>query len=75
MELNNAASLGAAICAAVGSGAYAGFDAAIDAMVRPAATFAPDQANRETYAKLREILPGIAQDLDRTNRLIYSVAG
>lgn len=75
MELNNAASLGAAICAAVGSGRYPGFDAAIDAMVRPATTFEPTAVNHETYAALRPALPVLADDLDRTNRLLYTVAG
>ncbi|MFE2990382.1 FGGY-family carbohydrate kinase [Streptomyces sp. NPDC059262] len=38
-EVNNAAGLGSAICAAVGLGAYRTFDEAIDAMVRPGAEF------------------------------------
>ena len=75
MEQNGAAALGAAICAAVGAGAYDGFDAAIDAMVRPATQFTPDADNGRVYARLRQVLPMAEEDLERTNRLLYEVAG
>ncbi|MDR1431362.1 MAG: sugar kinase [Propionibacteriaceae bacterium] len=75
MEVNNAASLGSAICAGVGSGAFASFDDAVQAMVRPAATFTPDAANQRLYQRLAPIHEGLQAALDETNQRLYEVVG
>lgn len=74
-ELNNAASLGSAICAAVGTGVFAGFDEATRAMVRPAAAFQPDPANHEFYTRLRPIHAALASALADTNRQLHGLTG
>jgi xylulokinase len=48
-RMTDAAGLGAAICAAVGSGVHQGFDDAIDAMVSAADTFQPNPDNVLRY--------------------------
>jgi sugar (pentulose or hexulose) kinase len=75
MELNNAASLGSAICAGVGSGAFAGFEEAITAMVRPAGAFQPDPAHQEVYRRLAPVHGRLQAALDQTNRDLYGVVG
>lgn len=75
MELNNAASLGSAICAAVGTGSYASFDEAVAAMVRPATVFEPDPANQEVYARLAPVYAALPAALTRTNEQLYAVVG
>lgn len=75
MELNDAAGLGAAICAAVGTKTYASFDAAVKGMVRPATTFNPGPVNRAIYARLMPIYQGLPNDLDSTDRQLYEVFG
>lgn len=52
--VTDAAGLGAAICASVGTGVHPTWDAAIDAMVRTDATFAPD--------------PGLVAEYERVSR-------
>jgi sugar (pentulose or hexulose) kinase len=47
--LSDAAGLGAAICAAVGSGVHPGFDEAMASMVRPGRTFQPDRQAQRQY--------------------------
>jgi sugar (pentulose or hexulose) kinase len=74
-ELNNAASLGSAICAGVGSGAFAGFDAAIGAMVRPGQTFQPNADNQRLYRRLAPVLEELQAALDQTNRALGEVVG
>lgn len=49
------AALGAAICAAVGTGVHPGFDDAVAAMVRPGATVLPDAAASRAYADLARV--------------------
>lgn len=73
MLWNNAASLGAAICAGVGSGHFSSFDDAIDAMVRAGDRFEPDPENHKTYSALRQVIPVAARDLDLTNRMLYQI--
>ncbi len=51
--VDDAAGLGAAICAAVGAGVHASWDDAVAAMVRPGATFMPDPAGVAAYAPVR----------------------
>jgi sugar (pentulose or hexulose) kinase len=45
----DAAGLGAAICAAVGHGTHAGFDAAVKAMTRPGERLEPDPPAQRHY--------------------------
>lgn len=47
-----ASGLGAAICAAVGTGLHADWDSAVAAMTRPGTVFDPDPRTRETYEHL-----------------------
>lgn len=75
MERTGAAGLGAAICAAVGSGSYDSFDTAIDAMVRPAARFAPDASNHAIYSRLQRVLPQVRADLEPACRKLSDIAG
>ncbi|MFD7182606.1 FGGY-family carbohydrate kinase [Streptomyces sp. NPDC059904] len=74
-EVNNAAGLGSAICAAVGLGAYRTFDEAIDAMVRPGAEFTPDRANHDLYRRLGEVYSDIREHTDELYRRSYDVFG
>ncbi len=53
-KVNNAASLGAAICAAVAIDAYDSFEDAIEQMVRIRQHFEPAQTNAAFYAELNE---------------------
>ncbi|MET7926276.1 hypothetical protein ABZT43_20140 [Streptomyces sp. NPDC005349] len=74
-EVNNAAGLGSAICAAVGLGAYRTFDEAIDAMVRPGAEFTPDQAHHDLYRRLGEVYWDIRQHTDGIYRQSSDIFG
>jgi sugar (pentulose or hexulose) kinase len=53
-QVNGSASLGAAICAAVAVDAYAGFQEAIEAMVKVSDSFQPIQEHSSTYNKMNE---------------------
>ena len=53
--VNDAAGLGAAICAAVGHGIYPDWDQATAAMVSPGATFAPDARSARAYEKINKV--------------------
>ncbi len=46
------AALGAAVCAAVGTGVHPGFDEAVAAMVRPGVVVQPDAAASRAYAEI-----------------------
>ena len=52
--VNGAAGLGSAICAAVATGAYDTFDAAMEQMVRVRDTFYPDEANASIYTEMNQ---------------------
>jgi sugar (pentulose or hexulose) kinase len=52
--VNGAAGLGSAICAAVATGVYETFDAAIANMVRVQDTFYPDEANASIYSEMNQ---------------------
>lgn len=51
--MDDAAGLGAAVCAAVGAGIHPGWDEAVAAMVTTGARFAPDPGGVEQYAAVR----------------------
>jgi len=53
--VNDAAGLGAAICAAVGHGIYPDWDQATAAMVSPGGTFAPDARSARAYEKINKV--------------------
>jgi sugar (pentulose or hexulose) kinase len=48
------ASLGSAICAAVGTGVYPDFETAVEKMTAARESFAPDTANTEVYRRMNE---------------------
>jgi sugar (pentulose or hexulose) kinase len=53
--VNDAAGLGAAICAAVGHGIYPGWDEATAAMVRPGPQFTPDPGAVRAYQQVSQV--------------------
>jgi xylulokinase len=53
--VNDAAGLGAAICAAVGHGIYPDWDQATSAMVRPGDEFTPDAKAAGAYRKINKV--------------------
>jgi xylulokinase len=52
--VSEAAALGAALVAGIGTGVFADVRAAVDAAVRPGATFQPDLTRHAAYRELRE---------------------
>lgn len=54
-EVNGAAGLGSAICAAVAAGVYSSFESAVDHMVRIRDTFVPIPEHVEVYEKMLPI--------------------
>lgn len=64
MHMNNAAGMGAAICAGVGSGVYPSFDAAISKLTSEDKTFEPDDANHEIYDRLLPVYGSLHESLD-----------
>ena len=66
-EMNGAAGLGSAICAAVGVGVYKSFDEAAQAMVRTKDEFAPDETNHALYSKINE---DVYRDITRTTDVV-----
>lgn len=74
-QMNNAASLGSAICAAVGTGVHGSFEEATAAMVRPGGTFQPDRGTHEFYTRLRPVHAALASALADTNRHLHALIG
>ena len=72
-EVNGAAGLGAAICAAVATGAYAGFDEAVENMVRIKDTFMPNQENAAFYDKMYPIYSDITAHTDDILKKSYEL--
>jgi xylulokinase len=62
--LNDAAGLGAAICAAVGHGIYPDWDTAMAAMVSVGDKFAPDAQAARTYQKINKVYAGLTSFTD-----------
>lgn len=75
MEMNNAASLGAAICAAVGAGVYTSFAEATAAMVHPGTKFEPIEKNVAIYGELAPIQKALSQALTPQLTRLYEVVG
>ncbi|MFI9025499.1 FGGY-family carbohydrate kinase [Streptomyces sp. NPDC053560] len=74
-EVNDAAGLGAAMCAAVGTGTHATFDDARDAMARPGKVFTPDPANHALYTRLGKAYRRIQDHTDPVYRETWDVTG
>jgi sugar (pentulose or hexulose) kinase len=74
-RVNNAASLGSAICAAVGSGFYPDFDAAIRTMVGTRDEFVPDAHEQHVYSRLAPTYLSIAEHTDPLFRQTYEQFG
>jgi sugar (pentulose or hexulose) kinase len=62
--VNDAAGLGAAICAAVGHGIYPDWDQATAAMVTAGDEFAPDARAARAYQKINKVYAGLATFTD-----------
>lgn len=60
----DAAGLGAAICAAVGSDVHEDFDTAIAAMTRPGSVFEPDREARDRYQRIRTVYGALPEFTD-----------
>lgn len=73
--VNGAASLGAAICAAVAAGVYPGFEEAVKAMVRVRDVFAPVPENVEFYGKMNEVYREITVYTDEILKKAYQLFG
>jgi xylulokinase len=59
MAVSETACLGAALLAALGTGAFARLDAATAAMIHPASTLEPQEANTACYVALRPLWRGL----------------
>jgi len=71
-EVNGAASLGSAICAAVATGAYDGFETAITKMVRIQDTFEPIAKHTATYCQMNKaVYQHITSDTDKILEKAY----
>ena len=70
----DAVAVGAAICAAVGSGVHGGFEAAMAAMTRPGPVFEPVGESRDRYAELRRTFAGLPEFTDPMFRKMAGLA-
>ncbi|HEY6314228.1 MAG TPA: FGGY-family carbohydrate kinase, partial [Streptosporangiaceae bacterium] len=62
--VNDAAGLGAAICAAVGHGIYPGWDQAAAAMVSPGQQFTPDPRAARAYQQINQVYATVTSYTD-----------
>ena len=73
-EVNDAAGVGAAICAAVGVGAYSSYEEAVAKMVRIVDEFQPDLDNTKLYARVeKDVYRTIKNYSDPVNEKIYNI--
>lgn len=72
-EVNGAAGVGSAICAAVAAGVYGSFEEAVANMVRVKDTFTPIAENVEIYDKARPIYAGITKHTDEILKQTYEL--
>lgn len=71
-QINGAAALGSAICAAVAAGIYPDFKEAVQAMVKVRDEFTPNEANHETYSKIiAGAYRGLPEMLEGTLKTVY----
>ena len=74
--VNGAAGLGAAICVAVATGVYPGFEEAVRGMVRQRDEFSCDPANRESYRRINEgAYKNLPTMLEDTLKTVHAVQG
>jgi sugar (pentulose or hexulose) kinase len=69
--VNDAAGLGAAICAAVGHGIYPDWDQATSAMVRPGDEFTPDAKAAGAYRKINKVYALLTTFTDPLFRSVF----
>ncbi|MET7637816.1 FGGY-family carbohydrate kinase [Streptomyces sp. NPDC005438] len=74
-EVHNAAGLGAALCAAVGTGVWRDFDEARDAMVRLGAAFDPDPDHHRLYTRLGALYERVTRHTDPLYRELREITG
>lgn len=75
VQVNDAAGMGAAICALVGAGIHDGFDAAIDATVRERDTFPPRSEPASTYRRLTARYAGVSEFTDPSSAICSTRTG
>lgn len=75
-EITDAAGIGAAVCAAVGVGAYPDYETAVANMVRIQDGFKPNLENTALYQKVEDtVYRNIKDYSDPVNKKIYSLFG
>ncbi len=72
-EVNGAAGMGSAICAAVAAGIYESFEEAVEKMVRYKDTFDPDPKNVALYEKMLPIYSSITGYTDEVLKKSYEI--
>ena len=72
-EVNGAAGLGSAICAAVAAGVYPDFETAVENMVRVSDRFEPIAENSELYGKMYPIYWDITNHTDAVLKKSYEI--
>lgn len=71
-EMNGAAALGSAICAAVAAGVYKDFDEAAKNMVRQKEEFLPNEENHKIYDKINsQAYRGLPKLMEKTLKTVY----
>lgn len=71
-NVNGAAALGSAICAAVATGLYDSFESAVEGMVGIRDTFTPNMAQHEIYEKINKgAYKNLPQMLEDTLKAVY----
>ena len=72
-EVNGAAGLGSAICAAVAAGVYKSFDEAVENMVRIKDTFTPNPEAVAFYEKMYPVYTNITKHTDEVLKEAYEL--
>lgn len=72
-EVNGAAGLGSAICAAVAAGVYDSFESAVEHMVRIKDTFTPIPENVEVYKRMIPVYSEITRYTDPVLKKSYEI--
>jgi sugar (pentulose or hexulose) kinase len=72
-QVSSAASLGSAVCAAVGVGVYPDFATATERMVRMGDVFEPAPANVAVYAQLNDVYQSIPRHTDPVLAQSYQI--
>ena len=72
-EVNGAAGLGSAICAAVAAGVYPTFDDAVKNMVRIKDSFTPNEENHKLYQRILPVYSDITKYTDEILKRTYEI--